>query len=460
MIKSPPFADKTPASAFVHAFNEITQNHPDKLMEYMAFQRTIDEKGRYLPFDEMRYRISPGLNTDWVWAVMRFTRERQLTPLISLGEPVVTCKYMQTPAIQQALSMVDRYTSASALDLMSSKMGEKKQLNHYLINDLIEDEAISSSQLEGAATTTLVAKEMLKHKRKPRTPDEKMILGNFNMMQFAWKQRLQPLSIELITEMHRIGVAGIDDDKYTPGYFRHSNDIVVVNHDDEIVHQPPIAKGLQQRLEKAIEWINTCHDDAESNAYTHTLIKAIVLHFTIGYEHPFRDGNGRVARGLFYWFMFKHDYTAFRYIAISTLLKQAPVQYGKSYLYTETDGMDLTYFIDYQCRIIVRAIKAFLETYQKIRRDIEAFDRWLWDSGLYRQLSDKQRMLFNIVKDDTHQYFTARSVENTLNCSYNTAASALNGLVELGLFNKRKEGKREWIYTLRDKQTIQKTWKG
>jgi Fic family protein len=38
---------------------------------------------------------------------------------------------------------------------------------------------------------------------------------------------------------------------------------------------------------------------AESNAYIHTLIKAITLHFTIGYEHPFRDGNGRGTRGLY-----------------------------------------------------------------------------------------------------------------------------------------------------------------
>jgi Fic family protein len=120
--------------------------------------------------------------------------------------------------------------------------------------------------------------------------------------------------------------------------------------------------------------------------------------------------------------------------------------------------MDLTYFIDYQCRIIVRAIRGFLDTYQKIRHDIEAFDRWLWDSGLYRQLNDKQRMLFNIAKDDHHQRFTVRGVENNLGCSYNTAAAALNGLVGLGLFRKQKEG-REWIYFLLDKHTIQKSWK-
>ncbi|WP_287603879.1 Fic family protein [Thiothrix sp.] len=458
MIKHPPFKDQTPTAAFSEVFVEINQRCPDKLMEYMAFQRPVDEKGRYLHFDEMRYRVKPELNAEWVWAVLRFSRDKQLTPLVALGDPAATCQYLQTPAIQQALSMVDRYTSASALDLMSSKIGEKTQLNHYLINDLIEDEAISSSQLEGAATTTLVAKEMLKRKRKPRTPDEKMILGNFRMMQFAWEQRHQPLSIEFIADLHRIGVEGIDDNKYTPGRFRRTDDVVVIGKDDEIVHQPPPATALKERLRHYADWINTCHDDAESNAYIHTLIKAITLHFTIGYEHPFRDGNGRVARGLFYWFMFKHDYTAFRYIAISTLLKKAPIQYGKSYLYTETDGMDLTYFIDYQCRIIVRAIRGFLDTYQKIRRDIEAFDRWLWDSGLYRQLNDKQRMLFNIAKDDSDQHFTVRGVENNLGCSYNTAAAALNGLVDLGLFRKQKEG-REWIYFLLDKHTIQKSWK-
>ncbi len=55
---------------------------------------------------------------------------------------------------------------------MCNKIGEQKHLD-YLLNDLIEDEAISSSQLEGAATTTKVAKDMLKRERKPRSIDEK-----------------------------------------------------------------------------------------------------------------------------------------------------------------------------------------------------------------------------------------------------------------------------------------------
>lgn len=456
MIKFPPFQDD--ALAAIQVFHDIIQQQPDKLADYVAFQRAVDSKGRYLHFDDFRYRVKPELNAEWAWVILKHARDQQLMPLIELGEPNVWCRYLATPNIQLALSLVDLHTSASALDLMSSNIGEKRQLNHYLVNDLIEDEAISGSQLEGAATTTKVAKEMLKRQREPRTPDEKMIVGNFKMMQFAWDSRQLPLSIDLIADMHRIGVEGINDEHYTPGHLRRTDDVVVKDTDDVVVHQPPSAKYLKQRLKKITQWINTCHNDAESDVYIHTLIKAITLHFAIAYEHPFRDGNGRVARGLFYWLMFKHDYRAFRYIAISTLLKKAPIQYAKSYLYTETDGMDLTYFLDYQCRIIIRAIREFLATYRKIRESIESFDRWLWESGLYQKLNDRQRTLFNIAKDDTEQIFTAKSVQDHFNCSYNTAANALNGLVDLKLFIKRKEG-RSWVYQIEDKEVLQTSWK-
>lgn len=463
MIKHPPFNNISAERAAKLAWQEIEE---EKFLSYMfAFQKPVDDKGRYLHFDEFRYRVPPELNPDWAWAIMRNVREKQSVLLFQpnnilfqLYGSLANSQYMQTPAIQRTLSMVDRHTSESALNTMANKVGEQSALNRYLNSDLAEDEAISSSQLEGAATTTLVAKDMLRRKRKPRTPDEKMILGNYRMMQFVWERRHQELSLELITDLHRIGTEGVDDAAYTPGQLRYTDDVVVVR-DDEVVHQPPPAEKLAQRLKTLIDWVNHDHDVDDASVYLHPLIKAITLHFAIGYEHPFRDGNGRVARGLFYWYMFKNDYTAFRYIAISKLLKKAPVQYGKSYLYTETDRMDMTYFIDYQCRIIVRAIRAFLDAYQKIRRDIADFDRWLWDSGLYGKLNEKQRMLFNIAKDDAKRQFTVREVEHNLGCSYNTAAAVLNGLVKLGLFNKHKSG-REWVYALVDKELLQKDWRG
>ncbi len=341
---------------------------------------------------------------------------------------------------------------------MSEKIGEDHQIR-YLFKDLIEDEAISSSQLEGAATTTKVAKDLLKRKRKPRSMDEKMIIGNFRMMKCAWSKRDEPLSLELIKDMHREGVEAIDDEKYTPGHLRMSDDVVVEDKDGHVVHVPPAADGLEGRLEALFVWVNQCHDDAETKDYLHPLIKAICLHFAIGFEHPFRDGNGRVARSLFYWFLFKSDYAAMRYIAISTLLKEAATQYGKSYLYTETDEMDLTYFVDYQCGIVMRAVNSFLDTYKKAHEELEVFNTFLWESGLFGKLNDKQRTVFQVARSGLASSFTIAIVKDNLGCSYNTAASVLNKLVALKLFTKKKVG-REWVYQMKKKKDIQENWVG
>ena len=106
-------------------------------------------------------------------------------------------------------------------------------------------------------------------------------------------------------------------------------------------------------------WLNSADD------HIHPVIQAITLHFVIGYVHPFRDGNGRIARALFYWYLFKCGYTGFRYIAISALLQKSPIKYGQSYLDCEQDKLDLTYFIRYQLSIINRAITEFVSAYER-----------------------------------------------------------------------------------------------
>ena len=157
--------------------------------------------------------------------------------------------------------------------------------------------------------------------------------------------------------------------------------------------------------------------------------------------------------------MFRNDFSAFKYISISVLLKDAPVKYGKSYLFTESDEMDLTYFIDYQCTLVLRAIREFRNAYQENLKEVEDFNRWLWESGLYKKLNDKQQTLFQVAKSGMAELFTVTNVKDNLGCSYNTASSVLNGLVELRLFTKKKIG-REWVYSLLSKDEIVNSWVG
>lgn len=450
MIKRPPGTIQNP-------FELIMREYPEQTGAYLKLYAPVDDKGRYQHYDTLRFRIPSDLDHGLAWSVVKSARRLQLSEILSLGEPPVKGKLLLTPAIQMAISESDRHTTAAALEWMSSKIGEQKHIQ-YLLKDLIEDEAISSSQLEGAATTTKVAKDLLKRQRGPRTPDEKMIIGNFRMMQCAWKSRDKPLSAELIAELHQVGVENIDDDHYRPGVFRCADDDVVVEDGDgNVVHIPPTATGLEKRLSLLADWINTNHTDINNKTYIHPLIKAIILHFAIGYEHPFHDGNGRVARSLFYWFLFKNDFAAFRYIAISTLLKSAPVKYGKSYVYTENDEMDLTYFVDYQCRIIARAIGDFKSAYEETLEGMNNFNAFLYESGLYGKLNDKQKTVLQVAKSGRAHEFTATAVKENLGCSYNTAAAVLNGLVDLKLFQRRKDG-REWQYTMIPTNQIIKNW--
>ena len=181
------------------------------------------------------------------------------------------------------------------------------------------------------------------------------------------------------------------------------------------------------------------------------------MHFAIGFEHPFRDGNGRVARALFYWYLFKKDYGAFRYISISVLLKKSAAQYGKSYLYTETDGMDLTYFLDHQCKIINESIQSFRDSCNKTIKDIEDFNVWMYESGLFEKLNDKQKVILQVAKNGIADRFTINEVAENLGCAYNTAANTLNGLVKLQLFKKKRNG-REWEYQMKQKKEIISAW--
>src|SRR3546814_10435189 len=81
----------------------------------------------------------------------------------------------------------------------------------------------------------------------------------------------------------------------------------------------------------------------------------IAVHFQIGYDHPFCDGNGRTARALFYWSMLSSGYWLTEYISISSILKKAPAQYVRAYLHAESDGTDMSYFVAHQLDVIIAA---------------------------------------------------------------------------------------------------------
>lgn len=431
-------SQQTPENPFI----EIANTQPELLASYMEWHSPVDKKGRYLPFDELYRRFPKSLDSKLAWAVVSDARSKQRVQLAPFNPSLSSFDYFPSTMIQNAVLQVEQHTSLASLELMANQIGEGEGFNHILEN-LVKDEAISSSQLEGAATTTKVARDFLLNERKPESLSEKMILGNFRLMQAAWAQKEEPLSLALILKLHHIGMSDIDDDKYQPGQLRKTDDVVVVDASGQVVHTPPLASELEQRLEFVVNWFNA----SEPSPATSAFIIATALHFAIGFEHPFHDGNGRLARALFYWVMFKFGYHGFRYISISSLLNEAPVQYGKSYIHTETHDMDMTYFIEYQSKIVVRAIDDFLQTVTDLTANYQKTKQALLTAEVYQHLNHNQYQVILLLQNIAIKNVTANWVQSMLGCSYNTAAALLNDLAEQNILARKKAG-RQWQYSL------------
>lgn len=311
--------------------------------------------------------------------------------------------------------------------------GTSEDRQKFLSRGIIE-EAIASSQLEGASTTRRYAKRMIAENKKPKSISEKMIFNNYvtmNAIENEYKEK--ELSVELLMEMHVSLTSETLDDPEDVGRLREEGDTINVVYRDKIAHTTPPRSFIDQELPKLIAYAN---DDKE---FIHPIIKASILHFWIGYLHPFADGNGRLARSIFYWYLFKNDYWGMAFVPISMVLKRAQKQYTYAYIYAEQDSKDLTYFIDFSISRLGKALKEFDEYVNSLQTENKLIDTKLKGHLL---LNDRQKqVVYYVTKDEVN--YTTESSHKTLNgIARNTAKSDLSKLVDEGLFDKVRDGKQ------------------
>lgn len=394
---------------------------------------------RYLHWDELRHRAPPeGLTPELWWAGVKLARGGMMKALPlhdKHGRPIA---FAMPDPVLRALHEIDRQAAGEIAMPEQAVSGEDR--NRYLVSSLIE-EAITSSQLEGASTTREEAKSMLRSGRSPRDRSERMILNNYLVMDEIRRLKGEPFTPERILELHRIVTDGTLDDPSAAGRFRRADERISVMDATHttILHTPPAAESLPKRLEQLCAFAN---QDEKAQPFVHPVIRAILIHFMLGYDHPFVDGNGRTARALFYWSMARSGYWLMEYLSISRLIKKAPAKYARAYLHTETDDNDTTYFILHQLEVIEQAIEAlheYLARKMKEQRSAENLLRHapnLVDSLNHRQVA----LLSHALRHAGHGY-TVESHKRSHQITTQTARTDLLKLAELGLLEQRKRGR-------------------
>jgi Fic family protein len=382
----------------------------------------------YLYWDTLKYK-SGNYKPEELWCAVKLYR---LLRGNSIKFDKYSFQFVVTDYMQRALHQFDMHIGGT----LGSNIGIAETDKTKFIISSIMEEAISSSQIEGANTTRKKAKEMIQQERKPKNKSELMIMNNFITMKYIVQHKDAELTPENILYIHKLIANRTLDKTEDEGRFREGDDVHVVNNiNSEIVHTPPLREELDDLIKAVCSFFNT-----DSKDFIHPIIKGCIIHFIIAWIHPFADGNGRAARALFYWFMLKKGYWLTEYLSISRIIKDTKNQYEKSFLYTESDENDMSYFITYHVKTMEKAFEALKKYIGRKQKEVFQAAKFM----KIPMINERMAQILKIIHDDSDRILITKEIESRFNISNFTARADLKMLVNLGFLdiiqvNKKKK---------------------
>ena len=430
-MKIPP----TPPS-YMEILSNLTEPEQVRRMAEILVKEGIGSApgGHYRHWETLsRIRPPEGLSSEEWWAAVKFARRQTRRTIPLKDKDGQLFAYSLVDPVLESLHEIDR--DASGRITTRDQLVNPQTRERYIESSLIE-EAITSSQLEGASTTRDAAKQMIRSGRSPVDRSERMILNNYRAIHLIKDFKGQPLTPAVIFELHKTLTDGTLDAGAERNYLRARGDHVAVYHegDGTLLHTPPPAQEIPGRMAAMCAFAN----ETRTDAFLHPILKAIILHFWLAYDHPFVDGNGRTARALFYWSVLSQDFRMFEFLSISGIIRKAPAKYGRSFLYTETDENDLTYVILAQLQVIRQAIEILYEYLDKKALEIQAIEQTLRSSVSmnYRQVA----LLGHALRHPGMRY-TIAAHKQAHGVTYETARTDLLDLAARNMLDKTKAGR-------------------
>lgn len=413
----------------------------NKREEIFDFIKRVSET-EYLYWDKIVYKkpAPSGISKGSLWQIVKFLREQQAFRTVIKSSNGDTFTWSKLDYFEEFEHNLDMNTGGEMF--IDAPDLDKKRKQKLITRGIIE-EAIASSQLEGASTSRMAAKQMLREGRKPSNKSEQMIVNNYLSMKLIEEEyKNRDLDIDLLLELHGLITKDTLDDQGEVPRMRELGEEICVSDksDGKIYHQAPDMAFVNKELKRLVEFAN---DNLGSETFIHPVVKAIMIHFWMGYLHPFTDGNGRLARLLFYWYLLKKDYWAFAYLPISKIIKKSPNQYVMAYVYSEQDDNDLTYFIDYNFRKIKLALKDFADYIEGKSKDNLKMKK---HSEEKYNLNFRQVQLLQYLYGDSDGRTNLTAHMNFNRISNKTATTDLKDLLSKGFLYSKKKGKYVYYY--------------
>lgn len=372
----------------------------------------------YEYWDKAKYKKLPeGFTPQMLWTYVKASRLRSTIPVWS-KYGINLCVTSQMQRLCHEFDM--KFGSFWEVE-GDSQSAEKK---YYLSSSLME-EAIYSSKMEGASTTRIIAKDMLRKKKSPQNKSQQMIVNNYNTIQYIVEHKEQPLTEELLLTIHRLMTEKTLDNPEDAGRFRTNDKVVVADMvEGDIIYTPPSFQEIPEFVESLCIFFN----NDNPRTFIHPIIRGIIVHFMLAFMHPFVDGNGRTARALFYWYMLKEGYKLTEYMSISRVIAKSKTNYEKAFRYVENDDNDMGYFVAYNLGALEKSFQQLRDYIQRKQREKRAASSFMMAGNI----NQRQALILQRLKEEPDTIFTVKDVQEQFSVSSMTARKDLTDLVQQG----------------------------
>lgn len=409
MIELPPKIDR---KIFINAIiNGVDANIAPMIEK-------INEEYAY--WDKVKYKAPDGTTPQQLWTLVKASRTK--------GKIIVWNKYSISLCLtNKMLRMCHDFDMKFGSFWEAESDSQTKEKKYYLSSSLME-EAIYSSKMEGASTTRVVAKDMLRKNKSPQNKAQQMIANNYNTIQYIVEHRKDPLTEESLLYIHKLMTEKTLDNPDNAGRFRTNDEVVVADAiNGDIVYTPPTYKDIPEFITSLCDFFN----NENQNIFIHPIIKGIIIHFMLAYMHPFVDGNGRTARALFYWFMLKENYKLTEYMSISRVIAKSKASYEKAFRYTENDGNDIGYFVTYNLRALEISFQQLRDYIQRKQQEKKAANTFM----IAGNINQRQALVLQRLTEEPDTIMTVKDVQELFSVSSMTARKDLTELVQQGYLN-------------------------
>ena len=302
------------------------------------------------------------------------------------------------------------------------------------ISMYVRKEALISSQIEGTQCTL---DDVLDPEVEANTNlDVSDVINYVKATQYALK-RLEslPLCCSLIREIHEVLMENVRGQDKTPGEFRHSQNWIGPANCSlkDARYIPPNVEDMQDAMSDLEKYIN------ENTDYD-PLIRVALIHYQFETIHPFLDGNGRIGRLLILLYLMEQGLLAKPVIYISYFLKKNQVEY-----YDRISEVRRSANFEQWIRFFLEAVsKAASDSLEAIHQLSALHDTNIEKLPKTTRSKDNLRAVFDYIEQ--YPIIDIKRTAKELDISYNTAASAVKKLVELGILQETTNAARNRVF--------------